>query len=146
MVEFLEERAVACIQAVAAGDAMGKMTEGYWPEEVLSNYGGYVQSFRRPFQPKSKCTWGYAEVTDDTTFTLLIAESIIEKGGVDRQNIIQRILNHKTKIKGWPGWEDFSRAAQLGEEKIADFARWRDGNGAPMRVFSYRHYQQTWEP
>jgi len=28
MVEFLEERAVACIQAVAVGDAMGKMTEG----------------------------------------------------------------------------------------------------------------------
>ena len=135
MVEFsLDERAVACFKAVAVGDAMGKMTEGYWPEEVLSNYGGYVQSFRRPFQPKSKFTWRYAEVTDDTTFTLLIAESIIEKGSVDRQDIIQRILNHRTKIKGWPGWEDFSRAAQLGEDRITDFARWRDGNGAPMRV------------
>jgi len=41
MVEFsVEERAVACIQAVAAGDAMGKMTEVFWPEEISSTYGG----------------------------------------------------------------------------------------------------------
>jgi len=135
MVEFLvEERAVVCIQAVAVGDAMGKMTEGYMPEEVLTHYGDYVKSFRRPFQPKSKFTWGYAEVTDDTRFTLIIAESIIEKGTVDRQDIIQKILNDKTKIKGWPGWEDFSKAAQLGEDEIAKYAEWRDRNGAPMRV------------
>jgi len=130
----LEERVVACIKAVAVGDAIGKMTEGYWPEEVLSNYGDYVQGFKKPIQPKSKFTWGYAEVTDDTAFTLLIAESIIEKGGVDRENIIQRILNHETKVKGWPGWEDFFKDAQMGENETAEFAKWRDGNGAPMRV------------
>jgi ADP-ribosylglycohydrolase len=131
---MIQKTAVACIQAVAVGDAMGKMTEGYWPEEVLSNYGDYVQNFRKPIQPKSRFTWGYAEVTDDTRFTMLIAESIVGKGCVDRQDIIKRVLNDKTKIKGWPGWDDFSKAAQLGEDKIADFARWRDRNGAPMRV------------
>ena len=26
----LEERALACLRGVAVGDAMGKMTEGYW--------------------------------------------------------------------------------------------------------------------
>lgn len=131
---FLVERAVACIRGVAVGDAMGKMTEGYWPEEVLSAYGGYVQDFRKPFQPKSRSTWGYAEVTDDTTFTLLIAESIVEKENVDRKDIIQRILNHRTKIKGWPGWDDFYAAAHQGDDGIANFAKWRDGNGAPTRV------------
>ncbi len=135
MIKFsLEERIIACIEAVAVGDAMGKMTEGYWPEEILSNYGDHVQSFRKPFQPKSRFTWGYAEVTDDTTFTLLIAESIVEKGGVDRKDIIQRILSHETKVKGWSGWDGFSKAAQLGENEIAEFAKWRDGNGAPIRV------------
>ena len=129
---LIEKRAVACIQAVAVGDAMGKMTEGYWPEEILQNYGEQLQGFRQPVQPKSGFSWGYAEVTDDTRFTLLIAESITEKGWVDRQDIIQRIL--KTKIKGWPGWEDFYNAAQVGEDKITDFARWRDRNGAPIRV------------
>ena len=134
LIQVTQKRAVACIQAVAVGDAMGKMTEGYWPEEILSNYGDYVQSFHRPIQPKSKFTWGYAEVTDDTRFTLLIAESIIEKGHVDRQDIIQRILNDKTRIKGWPGWDDFSKAAQTSEERIADFAKLRNRNGAPIRV------------
>jgi len=129
---LIKERAIACIQAVAVGDAMGKMTEGYSQEEVLQNYGEYLQSFRQPIQPKSKFTWGYAEVTDDTTFTLLIAESIIEKRAVARQDIIQRIL--RKKIKGWPGWDDFSEAVQLGGDKVEDFARLRNRNGAPMRV------------
>jgi ADP-ribosylglycohydrolase len=129
---LIEERAVACIQAVAVGDAMGKMTEGYWPEEILQNYGEQLQGFRQPVQPKSGFSWKYAEVTDDTRFTLLIAESITEKGYVDRQDIIRRIL--KTRIKGWPGWEDFCTAARIGEDRIADFARLRDRNGAPMRV------------
>jgi ADP-ribosylglycohydrolase len=84
----MEERAVSCLQAVAVGDAMGKMTEAYWPDEVLSTYGGYVQGFRTPIQPRSKLTWSYAEVTDDTSFTLLIAESTINNRRVDRQDII----------------------------------------------------------
>jgi ADP-ribosylglycohydrolase len=113
----IERRAIACIQAVAVGDAMGKMTEGYSPDEVLSNYGGYVQGFRKPIQPKSKFDWGYAEVTDDTRFTLFIAESIIAKGCVNQQDIIQRIL--KTRIKGWPGRDDFCGAASQ------DFSRTR---------------------
>jgi ADP-ribosylglycohydrolase len=129
---LIEKRAVACIQAVAVGDAMGKMTEGYRPEEILQNYGEQLQGFRQPLQPKSGFSWRYAEVTDDTVFTMLTAESITEKGRVDRRDIIQRIL--KTKIKGWPGWDDFYDAAQAGEDKITDFARLRDRNGAPMRV------------
>ncbi len=141
MSEFTqEERAIACIQGVAVGDAMGKMTEGFWPEEVLSTYGSPLTFFQEPLYPrgpgkgKRQERWAYAEVTDDTTFTLLVAESIVQKGGIDRQDIIERILNHKTKIKGWPSWEDFCKAAQLGEDKIVEFSRWRDGNGAPMRV------------
>jgi ADP-ribosylglycohydrolase len=133
MVESLiAKRAIACIQGVAVGDAMGKMTEGYSPEEVLLNYGGYLQGFRKPIQPKSRFSWEYAEVTDDTRFTLLVAESIVKKGGVHKQDIVEGIL--ATKIKGWPGWEDFYNAVQLGEDRIADFARLRDRNGAPMRV------------
>jgi ADP-ribosylglycohydrolase len=141
MVKFsLKDRVTACVQAVAVGDAMGKMTEGFWPEEILSTYGGQVTCYQYPLHPRGpekgrrQERWGYAEVTDDTRFTLLIAESIIDKRSVDRQEIIRRILSDKTRIKGWPGWDGFSRAAQLGEDEIAEFAEWRDGNGAPMRV------------
>ena len=135
MVRFTpEDRIVACLQAIAVGDAMGKMTEGYFPEEITTTYGGRITCFQDPIQPKSRFTWERAEVTDDTRFTLLIAESIIEKECLDRKDVIQRVLNHRTRIKGWPGWDGFSRAAKLGEDEIAGFAKWRDGNGASMRV------------
>jgi len=141
MVKFtVEERATACIQAVAVGDAMGKMTEGFWSEEVSSVYGSQVTYFRHPQYPRGinkgreQERWGYAEVTDDTAFTVLVAESIIMKRCVDRKDIIQRILNHETRIKGWPGWDGFATASKMGEDAIAEFAKWRDGNGAPMRV------------
>ena len=126
MVNFgIEERVVACIQTVAVGDAMGKMTEGFWPVEIPSAYDGQVTYFREPLHPRGpekgrrQERWEYAEVTDDTAFTLLIAESIIEIGIMDRQDIIQKILNHKTKIKGWLGWDGFSKAAGQGENEIA---------------------------
>ena len=131
---LIEQRAVACFQAVAVGDAMGKMTEGYWPEEVVENYGDYIKEFHEPIQPKSRFNWRYAEVTDDTTFTILMAESIIDKKSVDRKDIIERILNYKQGIKGWPGWEAFSKAARAGGDELRRFSRWRDGNGAAMRV------------
>jgi len=135
-----EKRAVACIQAVAVGDAMGKMTEGFWAQEVPSVYGSPVTDFMHPLYPrglnkgKEQERWGYAEVTDDTAFTLLISQSIMQKGYVDRKDIIQRFLNHETRIKGWPGWDGFCSATKTGEDGIAEFAEWRDGNGAPIRV------------
>jgi len=116
----------------------GEITEGFWVQEIYQVYDGPVTGFMQPLFPrgpnkgKRQEHWGYAEVTDDTIFTLLIADSIIERGVVDREDIIQRILS--AKIKGWPGWNDFSEAAKKGEAEMLEFARWRDGNGAPMRV------------
>lgn len=127
-----EKRAIRSLQAVAVGDAMGKMTEGSWPVEVKETYGSTIMEFKDPIQPKSSFSWRYAEVTDDTRFTLLMAKSIIEKKGVNRENIIARILD--TKIKGWPGWENFCKAAEAGDDEIRRFSKWRGGNGAAMRV------------
>lgn len=126
------KRAIRSLQAVAVGDAMGKMTEGYWPVEITDTYGEKIKEFKDPIQPKSSFSWEYAEITDDTRFTILIANSIIEKKCVDRDNIIARIL--KNKIKGWPGWENFCEAAVAGDDEIRRFSMWREGNGAAMRV------------
>jgi ADP-ribosylglycohydrolase len=102
------------------------MTEGYWPPEIGLRYGGRVETFIFPQQPHSSYVWAYAEVTDDTRFTLLIAESIISCGKVDAGDIIRRILERP--IKGWPGWDEFRTKAESGERAT------RSGNGAPMRV------------
>lgn len=122
----LAERCHAALAGVAVGDALGKMTEGYWPPEIRLRYGDRVETFLSPQQSHSSQVWAYAEVTDDTRFTLLIAESIISCGKVDERDIISRIL--EKPIKGWPGWDEFKKKAETGEKDT------RSGNGAPMRV------------
>lgn len=96
-----EERALACLRGVAVGDALGKMTEGYWPGEVAAAYGGSITGFRQPIQPRSGHTWARAEVTDDITFTLLLANSILAQGRLDRRAISRWIMARP--IKGWLG-------------------------------------------
>jgi ADP-ribosylglycohydrolase len=122
----LVERCHAALAGIAVGDALGKMTEGYWPPEIGLRYGGRVETFLSPQQPHSSTVWAYAEVTDDTRFTLLIAESIISCGKVDAGDIIRRILEQP--IKGWPGWDEFRTKAESGERAT------QSGNGAPIRV------------
>ena len=122
----LLRRSQAALYGVAVGDALGKLTEGYWPHEISAAYGGPITGFRRPIQPRSQFQWAYAEVTDDTRFTILVAESIIACGKVDRRDIARRIL--AGPIKGWPGWAEFKAAGDLGQ------VGHRTGNGAPMRV------------
>lgn len=124
----LEERALACLRGVAVGDALGKMTEGYWPGEIEAAYGGPISGFQEPIQPRSRHAWAYAEVTDDTRFTLLVAESILTAGRVDRRDITRRIIARP--IKGWPGWDRFAAAAGADP----GYSERRTGNGAPMRV------------
>lgn len=111
---------------------MGKMVEGYWPEEIVKTYGGPITRFRKPIQPRSTFQWKYAEVTDDTRFTLLIAKSIISKGKADSEDITKRIM--KRPIKGWPRWREFCKAIQEGDKARINFAATADTNGAPMRV------------
>jgi len=122
----LAERCHAALAGVAVGDSLGKMTEGYWPPEIKLSYGGRIEAFLSPQQPRSTHNWAIAEVTDDTRFTLLVAESIIACGKVDAGDILRRILERP--IKGWPGWGEFKKKAETGEKDT------RSGNGAPMRV------------
>ncbi len=118
----------AALWGVAVGDAFGKMTEGYWPNQVDMRYGGRVEEFRKPIpaNPERAGYWSFAEVTDDTTFTVLTAESIIGNGRVDEQDLVARIAAEP--IKGWPGWEQFHAQQALSG------AYTRTGNGGPMRA------------
>lgn len=122
----LLQRCKTALAGVAVGDAFGKMTEGYWPPEIEIHYSGPITSFVLPIQKKSGHTWAYAEVTDDTRFTILIAESILACGEVDEEDIIRRIL--EKPIKGWPGWREYREQALKGVKTT------RTGTGAPMRI------------
>lgn len=122
----LLQRCTAALAGVAVGDAFGKMTEGYWPPEIESHYGGPVTSFVTPVQKNPTHAWARAEVTDDTRFTVLVAESILACGEVNEADIVRRILAEP--IKGWPGWDKFRQQARQGLKTA------RTGTGAAMRV------------
>lgn len=128
----VEHRAIGCLQGVAVGDAMGKMTEGYQPREIVKTYGDSIIGFRKPIQSRSTFKWRYAEVTDDTRFTLLVAKSIISKRTVDYKDITKRIMRHP--IKGWPRWREFCNVMQSDQKAQTNFVATADRNGAPMRV------------
>lgn len=128
----IEQRAIRCLQGVAVGDAMGKITEGYWPQEIAKTYGGPITRFCKPIQPLSAFRWEYGEVTDDTRFTLLVAESIVSIEKVDSNDIARRIM--EIPIKGWPRWNEFCRVMKGSEREHMNFASMADTNGAPMRV------------
>ncbi len=123
-------RAKAAFWGAAVGDAFGKMTEGYWPPEVVLRYGGRVTDFHAPISaaPDREYAWACAEVTDDTRFNVLVAESIVACNGVNEDDVIRRILAQP--VKGWPGWEEFTRRVRAGGRMH------RTGNGAPTRVVS----------
>ena len=121
-VELLR-RSKAALYGVAVGDALGKMTEGYWPPEIRQRYGKPIEDFMTPIQPQSQHKWRIAEVTDDTRLTVILAESILSCNGVDEADLTRRIL--EKPIKGWPGWEEFKEAVSKGR---------RTGNGSPARV------------
>jgi len=124
----LVRRAKSALWGVAVGDAFGKMTEGYWPPEVVLRYGGRLRGFRPPVpaSPDRDGVWGLAEVTDDTRFTVLVAESIVTCGSANEEDLTHRIVAQP--IKGWPGWEEFCQAVRSGQRQR------RTGNGAPTRV------------
>ncbi len=119
-------RCNAALYGIAVGDAMGKMTEGYWPSEIRQRYGKFIDGFMKPIQPHSRLSWSIAEITDDTRLTILLAESILSCNGVDEIDLTRRIL--EKPVKGWPGWSEFKEAVLKGKRAK------RTGNGGPTRV------------
>lgn len=126
--DWLIQRSKAAFYGAAVGDALGKMTEGYWPPEIKQKYGDYIKNFATPVQPSSDFSWSYAEITDDTRFAVLVAESIAFSDRVEEKEIVRRIL--EKPIKGWPRWKKFRKIATKGKEDTGT------GNGAPTRVTS----------
>ena len=71
------ERAIAALRGVAVGDAFGRSTEGYWPEDIATIYGERIASFVKPVElmdhsrgetprPSRMQRWNKAEITDDS--------------------------------------------------------------------------------
>jgi len=128
----LEDRFAGCLVGLAIGDALGMPFEGMDPQAILAR-----QSQVTEFLPGDGLAAG--QYTDDTKMMLCIAESIVEDGRVNPEDVARRFV----------AWFDTGDLRGIGAtclEAIMSLKRgipwresghrgkWAAGNGTAMRI------------
>jgi ADP-ribosylglycohydrolase len=95
----MEDKFSAVIVGSALGDAIGKCVEDLTEEEVRSFYGGPVEGFVEP-HPKSPA-FGFEpwEASDETTISILLLESILERKSIDPYRFFEKLLKWRKDEK-----------------------------------------------
>ncbi len=151
MIDLLD-RFQGCLVGLAVGDALGGPLEFLIPAEIRERHGGYVRDMvgggwlhLRP-----------GEYTDDTQMMLCLAESIVEQGNFDMDDVARRFLawydsdpkdvgnTTRTALaelkRGVPWQQSGKRAYDILSSQGA-------GNGslmrcAPVGLFHYQHRER----
>jgi len=137
--ERIKKQIKGCLVGVAAGDAMGMPSSMMSPETIKKIFG-YIDQFL-PAPPGHIIHDGMAAgaVTDDTQQTLLFADSIIARQGVDPEDIAQRLIQWGEQIRAFesmavgPSSLRALYAIKSGKS-IHEAGRAGDTNGAVMRI------------
>ncbi len=136
----LKERIHGCLAGVAAGDAMGMPTSLMSPGSIRETFGGDVEDFL-PAPEGHVIHDGMVagQITDDTQQTLLLADSIIERGIVDPRDIADRLLKWAEDIGAFDSMlmgpsslralHSIRSGAPIEQSGVAG-----DTNGATMRI------------
>src|SRR5262245_16091333 len=132
---WLEDRVIACLHALATGDAIGKQTETLSRADVVRWYPAGVTGFHGqpgaviPRYAGKRYEWRIGETTDDTEQTLAVTRALLRERRADHTAIGEELLQcRKSLHPGVSLWTfeligDASRIAADG-----------DGCGAAMRV------------
>ena len=131
---------MGCLVGVAAGDSMGMPTSMMSPSTIKKIFRKYVNDFLPA--PEGHVIHGgmiAGQVTDDTQQTLLIADSIIEKGKIDPEDIAKRLINWAEEIDAFGtmavGPSSFRALFAIKAGKsIYETGSVGDTNGAVMRI------------
>jgi len=125
---------------VAAGDAMGMPTSMMSPEKIQQMFGSYVTDFLpAPAGHVIHDKMVAGQVTDDTQQTLLIADSIIEKGVIDPEDIARRLIEWGEEVDAFgsmavgPSSLRALYAIRSGKS-VYESGSVGDTNGAVMRI------------
>lgn len=100
--DILLDKFKGVIAGSALGDAIGKSLEDVPQDEVISFYGSSIRGFVNPHPKSPSVGLDPQQTTDETTVSLLLAESIIEKKGIDPYHFF-------AKLKDWADKEDIHR-------------------------------------
>ncbi len=139
------EKFEGCLIGLAIGDALGMPVEGLPPEIIRKRFGRVED-----FIPAPHRRLGPGQFTDDTQMMLMHAESIVEKGGVDPEDLAARFIR----------WLEEGHPRGIGSttlkaiRRLMDGASWREsgvggefaaGNGVAMRIAPVG-LLNTWTP
>ncbi|MCS7171390.1 MAG: ADP-ribosylglycohydrolase family protein [Aquificaceae bacterium] len=76
----------------AIGDALGKGLEDVPAKEAFEFYGGRVKSFVEPHPLSPSVGLKPEQTSDETTISILLAESIVERKGIDPQHFFGKLV------------------------------------------------------
>jgi len=145
---IVKDRFIATLLSSAIGDALGMPLEGVSRSKVLAKFHGPVMDFQDSGSRGLKA----GQFTDDTQMMLAIAESIVDKKGVDPEDIGKRFVAwfESGDVRG-AGRACTESIERLRKEKSWDKAgksgEWAAGNGSAMRIapialFDYKNYER----
>jgi ADP-ribosylglycohydrolase len=131
------DRILACLQGIAAGDAIGKQTEVLSPDSVQRWYPGGVRGFEGApdaviprYASHSKHQWRVGETTDDTERTVAVARAIIAEQSVSHVSVGRAMLDCTKCVHA--GVRSLWEFHQAGDP--ARMATAHDGCGAAIRA------------
>lgn len=75
----------------ALGDALGKAVEDVPVDEVVKFYGGKIRGFVEPHPMSPSVGQRPEETSDETTISVLLAQSIIERKGIDPFHFFEKL-------------------------------------------------------
>jgi ADP-ribosylglycohydrolase len=93
------DKFIAVIVGSALGDAIGKCVEDLTEEEVRSFYGGSVKGFVEPHPQSPAFGFEPWEVSDETTISILLLESILERKSIDPYHFFEKLLKWRKDEK-----------------------------------------------
>ena len=115
----------------AAGDALGMPVEGWQHKDIIFKYG--------ILENMVEAGAGRGTYTDDTEMMIALAESLIRKGKVDKNDLARSFLDNFHEWRGYgPGMRRvldlLRKGANMDEAALTVFPGGSYGNGSVMRV------------
>jgi ADP-ribosylglycohydrolase len=126
------DRFAGAMLGLGIGDALGFPAEGRSPAEVEMIYGGPLTGMIGRIGRRHR--WPVGQVTKDTQLAMLLAESLVEEGGLDMDNLTDRL------VRWLPSGLRVGKSTIQAIEALQEGRHWSvsglesNGSGATVRV------------
>ena len=120
-------RAAGAVIGSAVGDALGAPFEVGPPGRFSARFPGDARGSATEMCGGGSLSWEPGEFTDDTQMTLLVAQSLVERGGLDEADLFDR----------------FHRWADAPPPDIGTQTRAVLGSGRPWEVAASEHFARS---